>query len=194
MNPVHTLSRKAQSMTELLFWNVLSPVRLFAVVLSLNWGLKVIRNSLGRFTRLPLGSPVVGLPPFSWVINQIDEDDLEGLWRDYSARPKQVYQGQTRDGWWWWWWWRKRCLFAFSSGFSRSGVDERCVDWVLLRIWIFRQDYILILISFLGLSAKLREVTVGFVMSVCPHGTSRLFIKFDIWGFFENMSGKFKLD
>jgi len=20
-------------------------------------------------------------------------------------RPKQVYQGLTRDGWWWWWWW-----------------------------------------------------------------------------------------
>jgi hypothetical protein len=30
----------------------------------------------------------------------MDEDDLEDLWRDYSMRPKQVYQGLTCDGWW----------------------------------------------------------------------------------------------
>ena len=119
MNPVHTLSSKSQRMTELLFWNLLSPVCLFAVLLSLNWDLKVILNSLGRITSLPLGSP-----PFNWVINQIDEDDLEDLWRDCLTSPKQVYQGRTREGWWWWW----RCLFAFSSGCSRSGLDESCVD------------------------------------------------------------------
>jgi len=37
----------------------------------------------------------------------MDEDDLEELWRDCETRPKQVYQGQTRDGWRWWWWCRK---------------------------------------------------------------------------------------
>jgi hypothetical protein len=32
-----------------------------------------------------------------WIIDQMDEDDLEDLWRDYQTRPKQVYQILTCD-------------------------------------------------------------------------------------------------
>jgi hypothetical protein len=51
--------------------------------------------------------------------------------------------------------------------------------------------------SFLGAFAKLRKATTSFVSSsrpsVCPHGATRLiFMKFDIWGSFENLSRKFK--
>jgi len=31
-------------------------------------------------------------------------DELEGLWKHYLTRPKQVYQDLTRNEWWWWWW------------------------------------------------------------------------------------------
>jgi hypothetical protein len=52
--------------------------------------------------------------------------------------------------------------------------------------------------EFLSAFAKLRKATISFVMSVrlsawensAPIG--RIFMKFDIWGFFENMSRKFK--
>jgi len=53
--------------------------------------------------------------------------------------------------------------------------------------------------SFLGAFAKLRKATINFVMSVCPSAwnnsapTGRVFVKFDIWVFFENMSRKFKI-
>ena len=56
-------------------------------------------------------------------------------------------------------------------------------------------------LQFLGTFAKLRKVTATFVMSVCPsvhlHGnnsapTGRIFMKFDIRVFFENLSRKFK--
>ena len=56
---------------------------------------------------------------------------------------------------------------------------------------------------FLGAFAKLRKATVRFVMSGCPFvrpsawknssPTGRIFTKFDIWGFFENLSRKFTL-
>jgi hypothetical protein len=49
---------------------------------------------------------------------------------------------------------------------------------------------------FLGAFTILWKKTVSFVMSVHlsvrPHGTTRIFIKFDIWVFFINMSRKFK--
>ena len=32
------------------------------------------------------------------VMDQIDEDDLEDLGRDYYTKQQQVYQGLTRDG------------------------------------------------------------------------------------------------
>jgi hypothetical protein len=50
----------------------------------------------------------------------------------------------------------------------------------------------------LGAFAKLRKATISFVISVCPSKwnnsarTGRIFMKFDIWMFFENMSRKFK--
>ena len=52
--------------------------------------------------------------------------------------------------------------------------------------------------GFLGAFAKLRKATISFVMSVRPSAwndsapTGRIFMKFDIWGFFENLSWKFK--
>jgi len=58
------------------------------------------------------------------------------------------------------------------------------------------------LFSFLGAFAKLRKATVGFVTSVrafvrpsardSSTTTSRIFMKFDIWAFFENLSRRFK--
>ena len=49
---------------------------------------------------------------------------------------------------------------------------------------------------FYGALAKSRKATIIFVMSVRltvrPHGTGRIFIKFDIGVFFENLSRKFK--
>ena len=46
--------------------------------------------------------------------------------------------------------------------------------------------------------AKLRQATVSFVVSVCPSAwsnsapTERIFVTFDIWVFFENLSRKLK--
>ena len=51
---------------------------------------------------------------------------------------------------------------------------------------------------FVGAFAKLRKATVNFVTSVRPSAwnnldpTRRIFVKFDVSGFFENQSGKFK--
>jgi hypothetical protein len=53
--------------------------------------------------------------------------------------------------------------------------------------------------EFLGVFAKFRKATVIFVMSVClsvwynSAPTRRIFLKFDIWGFFGNLPGKFKI-
>ena len=51
------------------------------------------------------------------------------------------------------------------------------------------------------MSAKLRKGTTSFIMSgrqsVPWHNsvpTARIFMKFDIWGFFENLSRKFRFD
>jgi len=50
--------------------------------------------------------------------------------------------------------------------------------------------------SFLGEFAKLWKATISFAMSVCPSAlnsaatTKRFITKFDIWGFFENLSRK----
>jgi hypothetical protein len=52
--------------------------------------------------------------------------------------------------------------------------------------------------SFLGAFENLRKATLSFVMSVCPSAwnnsapTGRIFVKFSIWVFLENSSGKFK--
>ena len=50
----------------------------------------------------------------------------------------------------------------------------------------------------LGAFAKLRKATISFVMSVCPSAwnssalNGRVFMKFDIWVFFESVSWKFE--
>ena len=58
--------------------------------------------------------------------------------------------------------------------------------------------------SFLGAFEKLRKVTAGFIMSVCPSvylfswnnlaPNERILMKLDIWAFFEKMSRKFKFN
>jgi hypothetical protein len=56
-------------------------------------------------------------------------------------------------------------------------------------------------IQFIGEFAKLRKVTISFVVCVCvcvsvrnnSSVTGRIFLKFDTLLFFENLSGKFKL-
>jgi len=45
----------------------------------------------------------------------MNEDDFEGLGRDHQTRPKQVYQGLTRDGCKWWWRWPRRISPCLSS-------------------------------------------------------------------------------
>jgi hypothetical protein len=55
----------------------------------------------------------------------------------------------------------------------------------------------LILVNFLGGFAKLQKKTISFVISVCPSllpsvwnnsaATGRIFLKFDIWGFFKSV-------
>jgi hypothetical protein len=84
-----------------------------AALLSLHWGLKVIFNYVGRFTGLPLGSPVVGftglplgspvvvLPPFSlWtgVFCSISSADDRTDRRDSVPRASLVRAGE--DGVW----------------------------------------------------------------------------------------------
>ena len=68
----------------------------------------------------------------------------------------------------------------------------------------YRWNYALLcnLGNFVSAFAKLRRGTISFIMSVClsvrPSArnnsapTGRIFMKFDIWGFFENLSRKFK--
>jgi hypothetical protein len=54
-------------------------------------------------------------------------------------------------------------------------------------------------VNILGAYAKLQQAITSFVMSVCPSAWNnsvparRILIKFDTWGFFENLSIKFKL-
>jgi len=53
---------------------------------------------------------------------------------------------------------------------------------------------------FLGTFAKLRKATIGFVMPVRPSAwensapTGWIFLKFDTWVFFENLSRKLQSD
>jgi len=59
----------------------------------------------------------------------MDGDDLEDLWRDCETRPKQVYQGQTLDGWWWWWWWCRKDIgreYTLCKEWSKS-FSTNCV-------------------------------------------------------------------
>ena len=39
---------------------------------------------------------------YIWIIDQMDEENLEDLWCDHPMRPKQVFQRLTRDRWLWW--------------------------------------------------------------------------------------------
>jgi hypothetical protein len=65
-----------------------------------------------------------------------------------------------------------------------------------LLCWWRCRGYVPYFKQFLGAFAKLRKATVSFVMSVhlsfLPHGTTRIFVTFDIWGFFEHLSRKFE--
>jgi len=50
--------------------------------------------------------------------------------------------------------------------------------------------------TILGAFAKLRKATIRFVMTVClstwKNSAWQIFMKLDVWVFFENLSGKFK--
>jgi len=51
-----------------------------------------------------------------------------------------------------------------------------------------------LLLQFLGMFEKLRKATISFVMSICPSAwnnpapTRQIFMKFDIWVIFVNLS------
>jgi len=53
---------------------------------------------------------------------------------------------------------------------------------------------------FLDAFTKLQKPTISVLMSLCPSAwnnlapTGQIFMKFSIWVFFENLSGKFKFD
>ena len=52
-------------------------------------------------------------------------------------------------------------------------------------------------VEFLGSCEAMRKATINFAVSVCPSAwnnstsTGRIFMKFDIWVFFENLLSKF---
>ena len=74
--------------------------------------------------------------------------------------------------------------------FSRNYLQ--LLEHICIYHWIYRIG----LYMFLGAFAKLRKVTTSFIMSVRPSAwnnsslTGRIFMKFDISGFFENLSRK----
>jgi len=76
-----------------------------SLLLSVKWGLKIILNSLGRVTSLPLGSRVVGLPHFSlWTsvfcsISSADDGRVILLWLGSSASLVRTCCTTDRWGW-----------------------------------------------------------------------------------------------
>jgi len=74
------------------------------------------------------------MPKFCWITEQMDEDDLKDLCRDYETIPKQVYQGLTGDRWWWW-----DCLEENGRVWRDWGIGEipeycRCLWTPTLRL------------------------------------------------------------
>jgi len=76
---------------------------------------------------------------------------------------------------------------------------SRILDWTIrflqaVSIFLYEQHSL----DFLDAFLKLRKATIIFVMSVRPSAgpksapTRRIFMKFDIWGFFEKLTRKFK--
>ena len=64
-----------------------------SLLLSVKWGLKIILNSLGRVTSLPLVGPVAGLPTFSlWTVETVDVE----LRKYKSNRPRHVKRMNNR--------------------------------------------------------------------------------------------------
>ena len=85
--------------------------------------------------------------------------------------------------------WRKNCMSSLPSNLHPP--------FFLVEEEEAKRRY-----EFLGTFAKLRKATVSFVrtLSVRPRAwnnsapTGRTLMKFDVWGFFENPSIKFKFD
>jgi hypothetical protein len=82
---------------------------------------------------------------------------------------------------------------------AASGYSDWATDWTTENVGSIPRKWKL----FLGVFAKLQNVTIGYVMSVCPSAvcppvwnnsaaTGQIFVKFDIWLFFENMSRNVK--
>jgi hypothetical protein len=85
------------------------------------------------------------------------------------------------------------------AALSSSIIQVLCF-WDMNARLISEQSYAIYdyLFKFLGAFAKFRKATISFVLSVRPSTwknsapTGRIFMKFDIWVFFENLSRKFK--
>jgi hypothetical protein len=96
----------------------------------------------------------------------------------------------------------------FHQNSSTGSCAEKCqrtegqTDWLT---WRIRQAFIaimrtglLLLLLLLGAFTKFRQATIRFVISVCPSAWTprfppgRIFMKFNIWVFFENPSTRLK--
>jgi len=62
----------------------------------------------------------------------MNEDDFEGLGRDHQTRPKQVYQGLTRDGCKWRWRWPRRISPCLSSYRRKKNPYEQIKSMIVV--------------------------------------------------------------
>jgi hypothetical protein len=96
----------------------------------------------------------------------------------------------------------KNFRYSFSNDFCRSKGIFFCwcskeSDWCTIHLWP-ANPCSHPCTSFLGAFANLWKATLSFVMSVFLSAwnnsapTGRIFVKFNIWIFFENSSGKYK--
>ena len=92
-----------------------------------------------------------------------------------------------------------------NSEYQGAGnMNGNCVHWSRESTFPLLLLHLLVCVfmDFLGIFTKLKKQTVSFIMSVCPSShlstcsnsvpTDQIFMKFDIWVFFENLSRKLK--
>jgi hypothetical protein len=98
------------------------------------------------------------------------------------------------------------CMYVLCTHLKRVYMFGRYKVLNLTALWFTHSIWIFIHLFFSGAFAKLQKATISFVMSIRPFdclsafpsewdnsaSTGRIFMKFDIWEFFENPSRKLK--